>query len=152
MEDNDRRSRLLTTREDITLNPWIQIPLCVIVLLSLFSFLLSHLYVLLRKLFLLVKDKGYLLGHKGIINTRRILIRRKVLWSRVCHSSMNLSLYCLTLFISCLLFLPSEIPDQFRSARGVRHHIITIIGQINDLMWMRSWPPLSQVNQFLNRN
>ena len=39
------------------LNPWIQIPLCVIVLLSLFSLLLSHLYVLLRKLFYLVKSR-----------------------------------------------------------------------------------------------
>ena len=53
LDKDNRRLRLLTTREDIVLNTWIHIPLCAIILLSLFSLLLSHPYVLSRKLLLL---------------------------------------------------------------------------------------------------
>ena len=110
LEEDDRRLRLPTTRKDTVLNPWIHIPLCVIALLSLFSLVLSHFYVLLKENYFYCQDEDYLLRHKGIIDTRRILIWRKVLRSRVCHGSTNFSLYCLTLFITCLLLLlPGKI-------------------------------------------
>ena len=105
LEDDNRRLRLLTTREDIVLNPWIHIPFCVIVLLSCFHFAFT-LLCSLRKLFLLSgQDENYLLGYKGITDIRKILIWRKVLRSRVCHGLTNFSLYRLTLFILCLLLL-----------------------------------------------
>src|SRR6202000_1199268 len=83
-----------------------------------------------RKLSLIVRTKvrDYLLGNKGMVNTGRILIWRKVLGSRVCHGSTNFSLYRLTLFITCLLLLLlSKIPDRLRGTRRYRHHLLALV-------------------------
>ena len=71
------------------------------------SFLLIFLLKIMQLLFILVKtrDINYLLGDKGIINTRRILIRRKVLRSWIHSSLINLSLDHLLLLISSLLLV-----------------------------------------------
>ena len=72
LEDNGRRLRLPTTREEVSkpLDPYT-----------------PYVHTLYKLCFpsILVKTKNndYLLGYKGIINTRRILIRRKVFWSRI---------------------------------------------------------------------
>ena len=109
LEDDNRGLRLLTTREEIVSKPLDPYTfLCYRI--AFFNFTL---YILLKNYYYQVKDKDYLLGHKGIIDTRRILIWRKVLGSRVCHGLTNFGLYCLTLFISCLLLLLlPKIPDR----------------------------------------
>src|ERR1700743_2175764 len=80
LEDDNRRLRLLTTREKVSkpLDPYT---------LSMFT-----LYAIRPFLYLLVKTREYrlrLLRYKRIVNTRRILIRREILWSRICGSPMS---------------------------------------------------------------
>ena len=65
LEDNDRRLRLPTTKEDINLNLWIHIPFWVIVLLSLFFNLLSHLLCSFQKLSLIVRTRAIYSDTKG---------------------------------------------------------------------------------------
>ena len=93
LEDDNRRLRQPTTREEFSKTLGSIYPLYVHTLCNLcFSLSISQ-------------DKGTLtklLGYKGIINTRRILIWRKILWSRICSGLTNLGLNCLIFFIPCL--------------------------------------------------
>ena len=103
LEDGNRRLRLLTTREEVSkpLDPY--------------TLSMITLYAIMPFLYLLVNNKGTstkLLRYKGIVNTRRILIRQEIFWSRICSGLTNLSLNCLILFIPCLLLLTCKIPKQ----------------------------------------
>ena len=95
LEDDNRRLRLPTTREQVSkpLDPY---TLLIFTLMQLcLFFITSQKQGTLTSLF----------GYKGIVNTRRILIRQEILWSRICSGPTNLGLNHLILFIPCLLLL-----------------------------------------------